>query len=365
MTAEASADAARAAADAFARGELVVLAESHADDAEGNLTIAAQFVTPVAIGLLGSQAHGLIRLCLTDERWAELGLQALVDDDERWQPTISITHQSVSRHGASNEDRARTILAAVDPSQTAADFHSGGYVFPLRARPGGVLRRAGRTEAAVDLARSAGCIPAAAMSLVMNDDGSVAHGAELARYAAARDLPLVTVGDVIALRRHDEKLVERFATARLPTGFGEFSVIGFQETLHHQHHVAMVKGSIDDVGDEPVLVRVHAECPYGDIFSSMLCDCRHNLDLALARIEQEGRGVLVYLVRSNRDQRFVEVHEHDAALSAMDEYGIGAQILADLGLRRITLLTDRPRPITGLEGFDLEIVGHEPLTPAA
>ncbi len=289
------AEDARAAAAALGNGGFVVLAESREPEAEGNLTLAAQFATPDAVGFLSAQAHGVIRLCLTDERCGELGLGPLASEEAQWQPTAAISFRGVAGTGASEADRARTIQAAIDPSFGAADFaRGGGYVFPLRARPGGVLRRAGRTEAAVDLARAAGCLPAAAMSLVMNEDGSVARGPDLARYARSRGLPLVGVADVIALRRLSEKLVERVISVRLPTRYGEFSVIAFREALTGASHVALVRGNV--AGAENVLVRVHAECIAGDIFHSSSCPCGHDLRGSLEQIAAEERGVLLYLI---------------------------------------------------------------------
>ena len=337
-----------------------MLGESALDESEGNLTLAAQFVTPDAIGFLTSQALGVVRLCLTDERCAELGLDTLVESEHNWQPTAAIAHRTATGRGASTQDRARTIQAAIDPASTPDDFTSGGYIFPLRARPGGVLRRAGRTEAAIDLAQLAGCIPAAVLSLVMNEDGSVAHGAELAAYAERNGFPLVTVGDVIALRRLTEKLVERLTSTRLPTRHGEFTAVGFREKLTGAHHVALVKGDVDGARD--VLVRVHAECLVGDVFVTSACSCGRNVRRSLELIEQEGCGVLLYLVGPDRDRRFNRHVQRDAEpASPMDEYGIGAQILADLGLETIRILTDHPRPIAGLDGFGLEVVGHVPL----
>ncbi|HEX4520602.1 MAG TPA: 3,4-dihydroxy-2-butanone-4-phosphate synthase [Gaiellaceae bacterium] len=362
---QADPEAAREAARVLANGGYVVLAESRAESAEGNLMLAAQFVTPDAIGFLTSQSPGVVRLCLTDERCAALGLGTLVESESNWQPTASIAHRSAAGRGASTDDRARTIQAAVDPSSTADDFVPGGYVFPLRARPGGVLRRAGRTEAAIDLASFAGCIPAAVLSLVMNGDGSVARGPELPAYAAAHGYPLVTVGDVIALRRMSEKLVERFASARIPTPRGEFMGVGYRETLTGAHHLAFVKGEVE--GAEDVLVRVHVECVVGDVFGTTACTCAHDMERALDLIEAEGRGVLLYLVDPDGTRR-VNRHAVDpgeASSSPMDEYGIGAQILADLGLKRIRVLTDHPRPIPGLEGFGLEVAGHAPLATSA
>jgi 3,4-dihydroxy 2-butanone 4-phosphate synthase/GTP cyclohydrolase II len=352
--------AAERAAEALANGGFVVLVESRSDDAEGNLTLAAQFVTPDAITVLSNRAHGVVRLCLTDERCAELGFAAL-PDTRTWQRTESIAHPSVSGSGASHADRARTIQAAIGSGATGADFVSGGYVFPLRARPGGVLRRAGRTEAAVDLAALAGCIPAAAMSLLMNEDGTVARGRQLVEYAQEHGLPLVAVGDVIAMRRRTERLVEQIVSARLPTRHGEFTAVGFRELLTGGHHVALVKGDV--AGVEDVLVRVHRECTAGDVFRATTCGCAEALTRSLELIEAEGRGVLLHLVAPSRDRHFSRHRDDESDPgAAMEEYGIGAQILAELGLHTIRVLTDHARPIAGLEGFGLEVTEHVQLT---
>ena len=349
-------DAADRAARELANGGFVVLAESRLADAEGNLSLAAQFVTPDAIATLTSRAHGVVRLCLTDERCAELRLEPQAGSRTSWQPTGAIAHRSIAGTGASAADCARTIRAAISPSAGYEDFAADGYVFPLRARPDGVLRRAGRTEAAVDLAALAGCIPAAAMSLVMNDDGSVARGPQLAAYAERHGLQLVTVGDVIALRRRSERLVERIVAARLPTRRGEFQAVGFRERLSGGFHVALVKG--EPRGAEDVLVRVHRECTSGDVFHSHDCACSVTLERSLQLIEAEGCGVLLYLVASSRERRFSRHEPGGEPDEGMAEYGIGAQILAELGLHTIRVLSDHPRAITGLEGFGLEIVGH-------
>jgi 3,4-dihydroxy 2-butanone 4-phosphate synthase/GTP cyclohydrolase II len=295
-------------------------------------------------------------------------LTPLTSHADHWQPTAAISlhdrdNPSGSHTGASDADRARTIhAAALDTSVGAADFLEGGYVFPLRARPGGVLRRASRTEAAIDLARAAGCVPAAAMSLVMNDDGSVARGPELETYARRHDLPLVAVADVIALRRRSEKLVERVTSARLPTRYGEFTAVGFHESFTGAYHVALVHGNVEGAAD--VLVRVHTDCIVGDVFQATTCNCSETLHRSLKLIAAEPRGVLLYLVGGER-----RLSRHGGwggeLASPDDEYGIGAQILAELGLTTIRVLTNNPRTILGLEGFGLEVVGEVPIAAGA
>jgi 3,4-dihydroxy 2-butanone 4-phosphate synthase/GTP cyclohydrolase II len=354
-------DAAREAAAALANGGFVVLAESGLDEAEGNLMLAAQFVTSAAIAVLTTFGHGVVRLCLTDERCDELGLRPQVTTEESWQPTASIAHRSATGRGASNEDRARTIQAAIDPASGRSDFVPGGYVFPLRARPGGVLRRSGRTEAAVDLARLAGCLPAVAMSLVMSEDGTIPRGPGLRASADELGYPFVTVDDVVALRRRTETLVERQTTVRLPTRHGEFSAVGFRDRVTGAQHLALVKGDV--AAADAVLVRVHAECILGDVFGAGTCNCSAEVANSLELINERGCGVLLYLVSSNRERRLTRHGEDElgGTTATMDEYGIGAQILADLGLRRIRLLTNHARLIPGLDGFGLEVVEYLPI----
>jgi len=357
--------AARAAAETLANGGFVVLCESRGEESEANLALAAQFVTPDALSYLSANAHGIVRLCLTDERCAELGLSPLRTDEHDWQPTGAIAHRGATSTGASTRDQARTIQAAIDPACGPDDFIPGGYVFPLRARPGGALRRGGRTEAAVDLARIAGCPPAAVLSLLMGDDGAPLHGEAVVRYAEERKLPFVTAADVIALRRQTERLVQRITGARLPTLHGDFTAVGFRELLTGAHHVALIRGEV--AGARDVLVRVHAECLLGDVFGSGACTCAEDMRHALDRLGEEERGVLLYLVGSDRRVSRLsrhDRHEGDTAGRPMDEYGIGAQILAELGLTTIRILTNHPKArIPGLEGFGLEIVEQVPLGP--
>jgi 3,4-dihydroxy 2-butanone 4-phosphate synthase / GTP cyclohydrolase II len=358
--------AAREAAEALTNGGFVVLCESRGAESEANLAIAAQFVTPDALAYLNANAHGIVRLCLTDERCEQLDFAPLRTAENDWQPTGAIAHRQATGTGASTRDQARTIQAAIDPSCGPDDFVPGGYVFPLRARPGGVLRRAGRTEAAVDLARIAGCPPAAALSLAMGDDGAPLRGEAVLRYATEKGLPLVTVADVIALRRQTERLVERITGARLPTVHGDFTAVGFREVLTGAHHVALIRGEV--AGASEVLVRVHTECLAGDVFGSDACTCAEDLRNALDVLRAEEHGVLLYLVAGDRRVSRLsrhEPHEGERTRPPMDEYGIGAQILAELGLTTIRILTNHPKArIPGLEGFGLEIVEQVPLGTA-
>ncbi len=355
---------AQASLDTLRSGGFVVLMESNEPEAEGNLIAAAQFASPESLRSFSSHAMGSLYLGLTDARCEELGLPSDPSSDGPWQPG-SIALRGETGLGFSRDDHARTIQALLNPSMGREDFDRIGYVHPLRARPGGVLQRAGRTEAAVDLVRLAGCQPAALLSLVRTEDGDVARGDGLRALAEANGFPVVTVGAAIALRRQTDKLVERVAIARLPTKFGLFSVVGFRGILTDTNHLALVRGDVDGAGD--VLVRVHTECLVGDVFQALSCTCARDLERALEILGREERGVLVYVVPGEGLQRFSRHDDPDSGYRPppMDEYGIGAQILADLGLSSIRILTDHPKgSITGLDGFGLRIVEQVPLTAA-
>jgi 3,4-dihydroxy 2-butanone 4-phosphate synthase/GTP cyclohydrolase II len=345
---------------------------------EGDLTIAAQFATPEAVNFMATHGRGLICLCLTDERCDELALEQMTDRNET--PfgtafTVSIEAREGVSTGISAQDRARTIQVAIDPSKGPQDLVQPGHVFPLRARVGGVLQRAGQTEAAVDLARLAGLNPAGVVCEVMKDDGTMARVPDLVAYCARHDLKMITVEDLIEYRRRTEKLVERMTSVRLPTAYGDFIAIAFREKLTGKHHVALVKGHVE--GEEDVLVRVHSECLTGDVFHSLRCDCGEQLEQALARIGSEERGVLLYMAQEGRGigllnkLKAYELQENgmdtvEANLELgfppdMREYGIGNQILADLGLSTIRILTNNPKKITGIEGFGLTVVEQVPI----
>jgi 3,4-dihydroxy 2-butanone 4-phosphate synthase/GTP cyclohydrolase II len=362
-------------------GKFVVVVDAPDRENEGDLTIAAQFCTPEAVNFMATHARGLICLCLTDERCDELGLKMMTEHNET--PfgtafTVSIEAREGVSTGISAHDRARTIQVAVDPSKSAEDLVQPGHVFPLRARPGGVLERAGQTEAAVDLARLAGLQPAGVVCEIMKDDGTMARVPDLVEYCRQHGLKLVTVADLIEYRRRSEQLVERVSTVRLPTAYGEFSAVAFQETLTGKQHIALVKGEVD--GAENVLVRVHSECLTGDVFHSLRCDCGEQLEQALARIEQEGRGVLLYMAQEGRGigllnkLKAYELQEqgYDTVEAYLElgfpadarDWGIGNQILAALGLSTIRILTNNPKKLTGLEGFGLSVVEQVPIEVA-
>jgi 3,4-dihydroxy 2-butanone 4-phosphate synthase / GTP cyclohydrolase II len=359
-------------------GKFVVVVDAADRENEGDLTIAAQFATPEAINFMATHARGLICLCLTPERCDELALRPMAENNEaplQTAFTVSIEAREGVTTGISAADRARTIQTAIDPGRGAADLVQPGHVFPLRARPGGVLERTGQTEAAVDLARLAGLIPAGVVCEVMNEDGTMARVPDLVEFCERHEIKLISVADLIEYRRRTEKLVERTVSVRLPTVDGDFIAVAFREVLTGKHHVALVKGQVD--GEENVLVRVHSECLTGDVFHSLRCDCGEQLEQALAQIGGEERGVLLYMAQEGRGigllskLRAYELQENglDTVEANLElgypadarEWGIGNQILADLGLTTIRILTNNPKKITGLEGFGLTVVEQVPI----
>jgi 3,4-dihydroxy 2-butanone 4-phosphate synthase/GTP cyclohydrolase II len=364
------------------QGKMVVVVDAADRENEGDLTIAAQFATPEAVNFMATHGRGLICLCLTEERCDELGLRPMTLNNETPYGTaftVSIEAREGISTGISAHDRARTIQVAIDPSRGAHDLVQPGHVFPLRARPGGVLQRAGQTEAAVDLARLAGLIPAGVVCEIMNPDGTMARVSDLVPYCERHGLTMVTVADLIEYRRRHEKLVERMTSVRLPTAYGAFTAVAFRETLTGKHHVALVKGDLQ--GREGVLVRVHSECLTGDVFHSLRCDCGEQLDLALRRIAREDAGVLLYMAQEGRGIGLLsKLKAYELQESGLDtveanlelgfpadarEYGIGSQILADLGLSTIRILTNNPRKITGIEAFGLKVVEQVPIEVSA
>ena len=370
------------ALDEIRAGRFVVVVDDEDRENEGDLTIAAEHVTPEAINFMAMHGRGLICLCLTPERCDELGLRQMTDQNET--PfgtafTVSIEARDGVSTGISAADRARTIAVAIDPASGPRDLVQPGHVFPLRARPGGVLQRSGQTEAAVDLARLAGLRPAGVVCEIMNEDGTMARVTDLVGYCALHGLKMVTVADLIEYRRRTEKLVERVASVNLPTEFGRFQAVAYRETLTGKQHVALVKGDV--AGKDDVLVRVHSECLTGDVFHSLRCDCGEQLVQALQHIEQEGAGVLLYLSQEGRGigllnkLRAYELQEQ--GLDTVDanvelglpadarEYGIGSQILSELGLTTIRVLTNNPKKIAGISGFGLTVVSQEPIEIAA
>jgi len=363
------------------QGRMVVVCDDEDRENEGDLTMAAQFATPEAVNFMAKEARGLICLALTPERCDELGLDLMAAKNEtplQTAFTVAIEAREGVTTGISAADRARTIQVAVDSGSSPRDLVQPGHVFPLKAKPGGVLERTGQTEAAVDLARLAGLNPAGVICEVMNEDGTMARVPDLIPYCERHDLKMITVADLIAYRRRTEKLVERVVATGLPTEFGDFTAVGYRSLVDDKHHVAMVKGEVD--GAEDVLVRVHSECLTGDVFHSMRCDCGEQLAAALTMIEQEGRGVLLYLSQEGRgigllnklkayrlQEEGADTVEANLKLGLpadLRDYGIGAQILVDLGLTSIRILTNNPKKIHGLEGYGLSVTEQVPIESA-
>jgi 3,4-dihydroxy 2-butanone 4-phosphate synthase / GTP cyclohydrolase II len=359
-------------------GRMVVVVDDADRENEGDLTIAAQFATPEAVNFMATHGRGLICLCLTPERCRELELRQMTERNETPNETaftVAIEAREGISTGISAHDRSRTIQVAIDPSSGPQDLVHPGHVFPLQAKPGGVLQRAGQTEAAVDLARLAGLNPAGVVCEVMNDDGTMARVPDLIPYCERHGLKMITVADLIEYRRRTEQLVERVVSVRLPTAYGDFTAVAFRECLTGKQHVALVKGEV--AGAQDVLVRVHSECLTGDVFHSLRCDCGEQLDLALKRIAAEGQGVLLYLSQEGRGigllnkLKAYELQENgrDTVEANLElgfpadarDYGIGNQILADLGLTTIRILTNNPKKLTGIEGFGLTVVAQLPI----
>jgi len=357
---------------------MVVVVDDPDRENEGDLVVAAQFASPDAINFMATHARGLICLCLTEERADELGLRPMTEHNEA--PlgtafTVSIEAREGVTTGISAADRSHTIQIAINPDSESHDLVQPGHVFPLRAKPGGVLERIGQTEAAVDLARLAGLNPSGVVCEIMNEDGTMARVPDLVPYCEQHRLKMITVADLVEYRRRHEKLVERGAAVRLPTEYGEFTAVAFREKLTSKTHVALVKGEVD--GAENVLVRVHSECLTGDVFHSLRCDCGEQLEQALQQIDTEGKGVLLYMAQEGRGigllnkLRAYELQEQglDTVEANLElgfpadarDWGIGNQILADLGLTTIRILTNNPKKLTGLDGFGLTVVQQVPI----
>jgi len=356
----------------------VIVVDDEDRENEGDLTIAAEKITPEAINFMARYGRGLICLSMTPERLDELEIPLMVSQnssrfDTGFCVTIEAKHRTST--GISASDRAATVLAAIDPATTPADLARPGHMFPLRSRTGGVLVRTGQTEAAVDLARIAGLYPAGVICEVMNEDGTMARVPQLARFAKRHGILMVTVADLIKYRMHNESLVRRVATAKMPTDYGEFICHAFENQIDHQAHIAFVRGDIGDGTD--VLVRVHSSCLTGDGLHSIRCDCGAQLDAAMRRIAEEGRGVLLYLNQEGRgiglankirayelqDQGFdtVEANERLGFKADQRDYGMGVQILKELGVRTMRLLSNNPRKLVGVEGYGLSIAEWLPL----
>ena len=367
-----------AAVEQLRQGRFVIVVDDEDRENEGDLVVAAEKVTPEAINFMAREGRGLICLALTEERCDRLELPMMVDENTSnfgTAFTVSIEARGRVTTGISAADRAATVRAAIDPDTRPQDLARPGHMFPLRAAAGGVLKRAGQTEASVDLARIAGLDPSAVLCEIMNEDGTMARVADLTRFAGKHGLLMITVADLIRHRMKTERLVQRIAAPHLPTRFGEFRLLAYRSDVTHEEHIALVHGEIRE--EEPVLVRVHSQCLTGDVFGSARCDCGEQLILAMEKIVEAGKGVFLYLLQEGRGIGLVnklkayelqdEGHDTVSANEKLGfppdirNYGVGSQILRDIGVRKMRLMTNNPSKYVAIGGYGLEIVERVPL----